>query len=446
MPIPLLPVERTHPAHGRHQPTPPPPAAHATLRIPRAEAESMFDKSWVAIVEGRPHALPSGRPQTFGSGPGCHVRLFDRHASRHHCTLTRRGPEVWVEDLDSTNGVRVRGVDTSRARVDDVGLVQVGRLPVLIAQQVGRRVPDALAWQGMIGRDPETLALWSRLAHAALSDAPVWLHGETGTGKERAAHALHCASPRRSRGPWVAVNCAALPHDLAEAELFGVTRGAFTGAHKSRPGAFVQADGGTLLLDEVGELPLTIQAKLLRVLETGEVQPVGADGPVRVDVRIVAATWRDLELAADEGSFRPDLLHRLWVLRIEVPPLRKRLRDVAALLDELLGEAQTPHLWPERALMLALETSAWPGNIRQLRNHVRRAITADSPIPLVPDTSPRGIHQLRPRDPRGLAERPIGVVAATVRAYDGNRSAAARALGISRSTLYRWLDAARPPR
>ncbi|TNF32583.1 MAG: FHA domain-containing protein [Deltaproteobacteria bacterium] len=393
--------------------------------------------AWVAIADGATAALVPGVARTVGAGPEADLQIRCSHVSGIHCQLRARGHDVWVEDMDSTNGVWLEGVRVPSGKVGRDATVRIGRRAVLLARQVGWQVPDTLLWQGMIGRDPKTLKLWGQLAAAADSDAPVWVHGETGTGKELAARALHTTNPRRCRGPFVALNCAALPAELAEAELFGVTRGAFTGANRDRSGAFVRADGGTLLLDEIGELPATVQAKLLRVLETGEVRAVGAERPQRVDVRVVASTWRDLEEAANAGRFRDDLLHRLWVLKISIPPLRSRLADVASLFDHLLVEAGGPHLFPDRTTLAVLEGATWPGNVRQLRNHVRRAVTADDAGQLVPEGPARVAARRALRLGTSLGRR---VLVDAIEDVGGNRAAAARALGVSRSTLYRWLE------
>ncbi|PKN54909.1 MAG: Fis family transcriptional regulator [Deltaproteobacteria bacterium HGW-Deltaproteobacteria-14] len=412
-----------------------------TLRMTQPAPQGPRRGTWVAIVDGAARPLAPGVPCTVGAGSQADLQVHCRHASRLHCVVRVEGGDVWVEDNGSTNGVWIQGQRIERARLDRHSTFTVGRKQILLARHFGWRVPDALAWEGMIARDPASLHLWSRLAAAAASDAPVWLHGETGSGKERAARALHAASPRRAAGPWVALNCAALPAELAEAELFGVTRGAFTGAHRTRSGAFARADGGTLLLDEVGELPLPIQAKLLRVLETGEVQPIGADRAQKVDVRVVAATWRDLEEAAREGTFREDLLHRLWVLKLTVPPLRARRRDVAPLLDLLLVEAGAPHLFPDRGALAAIEGGHWAGNVRQLRNQVRRAVTADDPRLLLPDGPPRATATRCLQRTLGV-DAALRVVRQTLEELGGNRTATAKALGVSRSTLYRWLASA----
>lgn len=228
---------------------------------------------------------------------------------------------------------------------------------------------------GMIGASPSMLKVFELIERVAQSDVPVLVLGETGTGKELVARALHENSKRAGR-PFLAENCASLPAGLLESELFGHKKGSFTGAVYDRPGHFVAADGGTLFLDEVGDMPLEMQAKLLRVLEEGEVRPVGSNKSVHVDVRVVAATNRDLGAMVRDKRFREDLYWRLNVVRIELPPLRERQGDVQLLVRYLVAkfsreENRTIELEPEAERMLAAHV--WPGNVRQLENELRRA-------------------------------------------------------------------------
>jgi len=223
---------------------------------------------------------------------------------------------------------------------------------------------------------PAMRRLVAQARQVAAADAPVLVRGETGTGKEILARALHDWSPRRGE-PFLQLNCAAIPENLIESELFGHVRGAFSGADRDRPGRFLAANGGTLLLDEVGDMPLAAQAKLLRVLQEGTFEPVGSDAPVKVDVRIVAATRRDLERAVRKGEFREDLFYRLEVFPLEVPPLRDRTEDLEVLATGVLDRiarrtGRGPWRLSERALR-ALRAEPWPGNVRQLVNVLERA-------------------------------------------------------------------------
>jgi DNA-binding NtrC family response regulator len=262
----------------------------------------------------------------------------------------------------------------------------LGELPQellrLLHEATGAAAPDAADaadgaadWHGLTGTSAPMLALRRLLARFAPTDAPVLITGESGTGKERAVLALHALS-RRSGGPLVAENCAAIPASLLESVLFGHKKGAFTGAIADHPGHFAAAHQGTLFLDEIGEMPPPLQAKLLRVLQEGEVRPVGGSKTRKVDVRIVAATNQDLEARVAAGTFREDLYFRLNVLRLRMPPLRERGDDVLVLARRFLAEAGER---TGRALQLSAAAAArlcafaWPGNVRQLQNEMQRA-------------------------------------------------------------------------
>ncbi len=225
---------------------------------------------------------------------------------------------------------------------------------------------------GMIGECPAMHALYELVERVARSDVPVLIHGETGTGKELVARALHERSGRAAKR-FLAENCAAVPANLLESELFGHKRGAFTHAIADRAGHFVAADGGTLFLDEIGDMPLEMQAKLLRVLESGEVRPVGSNQTVHVDVRIVAATHRDLAAMVRERRFREDLFYRLQVIRLDLPPLRERNGDIERLVRYFLGRFVGPDARIAPEALRALCSHPWPGNVRQLENEIRRA-------------------------------------------------------------------------
>lgn len=294
-----------------------------------------------------------------------------------------------------------------------------------------------------------------QIGRAASSDATVLFSGETGTGKEVAARVLHDASKRRSK-PFIAVNCAAIPADLLESELFGHVKGAFTGASADRAGCFAAAEGGTLLLDEVGDMPPPMQAKLLRVIQERQITPLGANRVIPVDIRLVVATHRNLRAMVEAGEFREDLLYRLNIIPIELPPLRERLADILPLAEHFLAEAAMRRLRdmrlsaPAQRLLLGY---SWPGNVRELRNAIERAgalapgpsITAEdlaflSPKPdhgqalLNPDvfemTLPAAVEALE----RAMISRALELA-------DNNRADAARRLGISRQTLYAKLAA-----
>ena len=245
---------------------------------------------------------------------------------------------------------------------------------------------------GMVGASPAMRAVFERIERVAPSHVPVLIEGETGTGKELVARALHEESPRRSK-PFLAENCAAVPANLLESELFGHVRGSFTGAIADRPGHFVAADGGTVFLDEIGDMPLEMQSKLLRVLQEGEVRPVGSNKTLQVDVRVVAATNKDLTSMVRARTFREDLYFRLNVVAIRLPPLRERGGDVRLLAHALAAKTEAEvgkKLSISEDALAALERWTWPGNVRELENVLRRAAVfargtiqvADLPAPI----------------------------------------------------------------
>ena len=297
---------------------------------------------------------------------------------------------------------------------------------------------------GLVGDGPAMRALRALITRVAPSPSPVLIRGESGSGKELVARALHAAGPRAG-GPFIAVNCTALPEALLESELFGHVRGAFTGATTARAGLFVEAGGGTLFLDEIGDMAPALQAKLLRVVQLGEVRPVGSDDGQAVDVRIVSATHRDLEARVSAGLFREDLYYRLNVVPIMVPPLRDRREDIPELVARFFAQAcaRNPHspvrrLAPE--LVAALSREPWPGNVRELENQIERMV--------VVATGPRlggdALDSVRRRPGAGADERirtlrevEDDYIAEILARCAGNKTRAAELLGVDPSTLHR---------
>jgi len=345
------------------------------------------------------------------------------------------------EDLDLV--VALAGI--TAAAVD--GAERVRRADGVDEARRGERRDEELA-----GESEPVQRLRADLARFARANTAIHLHGETGTGKELAARALHAASPRADE-PFEVVNCAAIPDTMIESELFGHVRGAFTGATRDRRGRFVMAHRGTLFLDEVAELSPAAQAKLLRVLEDGEVQPLGAERPTRVDVRLISATHKDLANEVAAGRFRDDLYWRLAVLELELPPLRARGGDIQLLAERFLARAArrlgrtltgfTP------AALAVLSGYSWPGNVRELGNEIERAaIVADGPLVDASDLRPRAAATTTTSNqPRPLAERFAGLdqlerqlVQEGLRAAGGNVTEAARLLGISRIMMRRRLE------
>ncbi len=329
-----------------------------------------------------------------------------------------------------------------------------------LRREVGRR---AVAGDRLVGRSNALLEIFKKVGKVASRDVSVLITGESGTGKELVARAIHAASAR-VEAPFVAVNTAAIPRDLLESELFGHERGAFTGAVESRSGRFREASGGSLFLDEIGDMPPELQAKLLRVLQNSEVRPVGARRSETVDVRIIAATHRDLDAAVDEGAFREDLLYRLRVVPLHIPPLRERREDIPVLAEHFVSryaeELSTgPHLLAEASVAM-LEAHDWRGNVRELENAIKRALVLASGEVLLPEDF-SFIDAEAPRRATGVdlpglvlrevetaletgsdniyrrilerVERPL--IEAALTRTDGNQIRAAALLGINRNTL-----------
>ncbi len=305
--------------------------------------------------------------------------------------------------------------------------------------------------KAMVGQSPAFRAMMDTLRQAAPSTATVLLMGESGTGKELAARALHEHS-QRAKGPFIAVNCAALPESILEAELFGVERGAYTGAVARREGRFERAHGGTLFLDEVGEMPLSAQVKLLRVLQEGEIERLGGTQTVKVDVRLVAATNKDLQKEVSEGRFREDLYYRLNVVEVRVPALASRREDIPLLADAFLRRfaaknGKTLRGFSPEALQI-LENYAWPGNVRELEHAVERAVVLAKGEVLDASDLPESVRK-GPLGSAGQLIIPIGtpmeeierrVIHETLRHTKGDKTLAARLLGIAARTIYRKLE------
>jgi DNA-binding NtrC family response regulator len=312
-----------------------------------------------------------------GTGEGCHLRLTDPTVSRLHFQLSPRGDGLRLTDVGSTNGtlvegVRVRDADLLAGATVRIGAsvlrVEFGREPLCVEVSRSER------FGSLLGAGIEMRRLYTVLERAAPTQATVLIQGETGTGKELVARELHEHSRRKS-GPFVAVDCGAIAPNVIESELFGHTRGAFSGAVSDRRGLIEEAHGGTLFLDEVGELPLSLQAKLLRALETREVRRVGANSARAVDIRLVAATNRMLAQSVNEGSFREDLYYRLAVVEVQLPPLRFRREDLPLLADHFYRRLSDGSGAIPTELVAALMTRSWPGNVRELRNFIERCVT-----------------------------------------------------------------------
>ena len=312
-----------------------------------------------------------------------------------------------------------------------------------------RPAPGALD-TSIIGSSPEMEELFEMISYVAPTEATVLITGESGTGKELVAETLHRNS-ERSAQPFVRVNCAALAESLLESELFGHEKGAFTGADRQRDGTFMQADGGTLFLDEIGETSPAMQVKLLRVLQEGELQRVGGDQTLRVDVRIIAATNRDLDREVEQGNFREDLYYRLNVVTLEVPPLRQRQGDIELLADNFIARFTEKNRRTvesvSREFIEHLTAYPWPGNVRELENAIERAVILMRGTHLTEKSLPLALQKHFQEHPQGNGSRPATLQQAekelifqTLSETGGNKSEAARRLGITRKTLQNKLQ------
>ncbi|MEK7691542.1 MAG: sigma 54-interacting transcriptional regulator [Bdellovibrionota bacterium] len=364
---------------------------------------------------------------------------------------TERG--FWLKMEEQAPAARIWNTPARNFRVPENTWVEIGDSKFRMARaQHKRDLPACPAsvkpWHTVSETGAKTLWLAKKISATPLS---VYLSGETGTGKEVLAQLVHSWSPRAA-GPFVPINCGALPLSLAESELFGHVKGAYTGASHQRPGALLQAHNGTLFLDEIGDLPLDIQVKLLRFLENGEIRPVGADHIVRADVRIVCATHQSLKQLVAEGKFRRDLYYRLASVSIEIPTLRSRpddLKDLAVRFARELGREIHPQA------ILRLQAYSWPGNVRELRHAIERASGMSGPFEkvlseesfeflLTPDSV-----SARPEIEIGsvltLVEMEKALLVRALRLSDGNRAKAARILGVARSTLFEMVKRHRIP-
>ncbi|GAB4400567.1 MAG: sigma-54-dependent Fis family transcriptional regulator [Rhodoferax sp.] len=394
----------------------------------------------------------SGYTSGFFGQPIYYREVQCEACGQRHCRIEGRPKDAWPDGAELAADYEM---DSMLLRLDDLQQ-QVNTLRAEV------ETPDDPA--GLVGESPAFLEALQLLRLAAKTAVTVLLTGETGVGKERFARALHSLSSR-AKGPFVAVNCAALPADLIESELFGVDRGAFTGAHATRLGRFERADGGTLFFDEIGDMPLTAQAKLLRALQEGEIERLGGNETISVDVRVVAATNVDLELAVSQGRFRRDLLYRLNVYPIRIPALRERPDDIEPLARHLIRRFAARHGkhtigLSDRALA-GMRDYAWPGNVRELENLIERGVI------LVASGSRIDVHHLFPSLPtqdasvvghdgrlQAMAAADIGVLFdevqrrglhladleqallnEAVKRAGGNLTAAARSLGLTRAQL-----------
>jgi DNA-binding NtrC family response regulator len=354
-----------------------------TLLLKSKARELRLEGFSLTVVEG-PDTGASLRAQasevSVGTAQGSDLVLGDPTVSRHHFSITATPEGFLLRDHGSSNGTWVGSTRILSGYIDDGARVKAGRT-VLRVDLLDEDICEALSpedrFGSLLGASDAMRRIFAALPRIAQSDSTVLLEGETGTGKGVLAAAIHEASARATR-PLVVLDCTAIAPTLIESELFGHVKGAFTGAGTDRAGAFEQANGGTIFIDEIGELPLDMQPKLLRALEERTVKRVGGNQRIKIDARVIAATNRDLRTEVNRGSFRADLFYRLNVMRIHIPALRERTGDVERLARHFYGE-----LMPDRTisndLLEAFRRQAWPGNVRELRAAVERAVLLDDP-------------------------------------------------------------------
>lgn len=356
-----------------------PPSSHVPTsviyesgKVPQLEYRGLE----LTVVDGADEGkvVKVAGPVIVGTAAEADFTLADRAVSRRHVELRPAGDGVWLKDLESTNGTFLRGTQVREAVLQPGESFEVGRTKIEVRTTTSRRrVPlsKRSRFGGIVGESQPMRRLFALLERVSPTDVTVLIDGETGTGKELAAQAIHDRGARADK-PFIVVDCSAISPTLIESELFGHIKGAFTGAERERPGAFEVAHGGSIFLDEVGELPLELQPKLLRVLQEREVRRVGEQKVRRVDVRVIAATNRDLADEVARGRFREDLYYRLAVFRVQMPPLRERTDDIPLLVRHFLKDRPEVRISDET--IRKLQHAQWPGNVRELYNTVERAL------------------------------------------------------------------------
>ena len=442
-----------------------------SAQLPVPAGHDLETPTWVTSFQGLPRTVTVRRcrlevvagvdagkvielaqPTIMIGRAGADLVLNDPKVSGLHCELRLQADGYRIRDLGSTNGTHVKGVRIVDGFIAPGSTIQIGKSAITFDP-----LDDAVSvplWHesrlhSLIGGSASMRHLFDLINRFAQSDATVLIQGETGAGKEGVADAIHQCSPRRD-GPFVVLDCSAIPEQLFEDQIFGHEHGAFTGAGKATIGVFEAAHGGTLFLDEIGELPLDVQSKLLRAVETRKIRRIGSTKVIACDVRIIAATNRDLAAEVNRGAFRSDLFYRLSVAKLAVPALRERKEDLPLLIEHFLRQLHSTHTDPRlpEDFMSRAQRHTWPGNVRELRNAVERAV-------LLPN-HPTGGLDAPPKKEGTFGDVDIDIpfktakqqlvdefdrryLQALLEAHDNNISAAARAAGIERMSIYKMI-------
>jgi DNA-binding NtrC family response regulator len=416
-----------------------------TVNVRRCRLEVVAGADVGKVVELAQPSIMIGRT-------GADLTVNDPKVSGLHCELRLQADGYRIRDLGSTNGTHVKGVRIVDGFIPPGATIQIGKSAVVfdpLDESVSVPLWHESRLHSLIGGSASMRHLFDLINRFAQSDATVLIQGETGAGKEGVADAIHQCSPRRN-GPFVVLDCSAIPEQLFEDQIFGHEQGAFTGAGRATVGVFEAAHGGTLFLDEIGELPLDVQSKLLRAVETRKVRRIGSTKVIASDVRIVAATNRDLATEVNRGTFRSDLFYRLSVAKLAVPALRERREDIPLLIEHFLrqlvathGDPRLPEDFSARA-----QRHSWPGNVRELRNAVERAVLLPNHPTLGFESAPKKEGTFGEVDidiPFKVAKQKLvdefdrKYLEALLEAHDNNISAAARAAGIERMSIYKMI-------
>jgi len=439
--------------------------------LPVSTGHDLEKPTWVTSFQGLPRTVNVRRcrlevvagvdagkvielaqPTIMIGRAGADLVLNDPKVSGLHCELRLQADGYRIRDLGSTNGTHVKGVRIVDGFIAPGSTIQIGKSAITfdpLDDAVSVPLWHEARLHSLIGSSASMRHLFDLINRFAQSDATVLIQGETGAGKEGVADAIHQCSPRRE-GPFVVLDCSAIPEQLFEDQIFGHEHGAFTGAGKATIGVFEAAHGGTLFLDEIGELPLDVQSKLLRAVETRKIRRIGSTKVIACDVRIIAATNRDLAAEVNRGAFRSDLFYRLSVAKLAVPALRERKEDLPLLIEHFLRQLHSTHTDPRlpEDFLARAQRHTWPGNVRELRNAVERAV-------LLPN-HPTGGLDAPPKKEGTFGDVDIDIpfktakqqlvdefdrryLQALLEAHDNNISAAARAAGIERMSIYKMI-------